>query len=56
MTKHVGATVYGSSEPGEDPPSRPKAVKRSRPIANLVFVATFIDVRRVFAVACLRHN
>jgi len=31
-------------------------VKRSRPIANLVFLATFIYLCGVFAVACLRHN
>ena len=33
-----------------------QAVKRSRPIANLVFLATFIYLCGVFAVACLRHN
>ena len=32
------------------------AVKRSRPIANLVFLATFICLCGVFAVACLHHN
>jgi hypothetical protein len=31
-------------------------VKRSRPIANLVFLATFIYLCGVFAVAGLRHN
>jgi hypothetical protein len=31
-------------------------VKRSRPIANLVFLAIFIYLCGVFAVACLRHN
>ena len=31
-------------------------VKRSRPIANLVFLATFIYLCAVFATACLRHN
>ena len=31
-------------------------VKRSRPITNLVFLATFIYLCGVFAVACLRHN
>jgi hypothetical protein len=31
-------------------------VKRSRPIANLVFLATFIYLCGVFAAACLRHN
>jgi hypothetical protein len=31
-------------------------VKRSRPIAHLVFLATFIYLCGVFAVACLRHN
>jgi hypothetical protein len=33
-----------------------QAVKHSRPIANLVFLATFIYLCGVFAVACLRHN
>jgi hypothetical protein len=31
-------------------------VKRSRPIANVIFLATFIYLCAVFAVACLRHN
>jgi hypothetical protein len=31
-------------------------VKGSRPIANLVFLATFIYLCGVFAVACLHHN
>jgi hypothetical protein len=31
-------------------------VKRSRPIANLVFLATFIYLCAVFAVACLPRN
>ena len=31
-------------------------VKRSRPIANLVFLATFIYLCAVFAVACLTRN
>jgi hypothetical protein len=33
-----------------------KEVKRSRPIANLLFVATFIYLCSVFTVACLRHS
>jgi hypothetical protein len=33
-----------------------QAVKRSRPIANLLFLATFNYLCSVFTVACLRHN
>jgi hypothetical protein len=31
-------------------------VKRRRPIANFLFLAAFIYLSGVFAVACLRHN
>ncbi len=31
-------------------------VKRSRPIANVLFLATFIYLCSVFTVACVRHN
>ncbi len=33
-----------------------KEVKRSRPIANLLFLATFVYLCSVFTVACLRQN
>jgi hypothetical protein len=33
-----------------------RAVKRSRPIANLVFLATFVYLCGVFAAAFLRHK